>query len=42
MEIVIFLHRDNANFLTHQEDILFLFEESLSRNNFQHLDVTLS
>lgn len=40
MEMVIFLHRDNANFLTHQEDILF--EASLSRNNFQHLDVTPS
>lgn len=40
MEICI-LFRDNENTITYHVDILFLFEVSLSRNNFQHLDVTL-
>lgn len=30
------------NMVTHHVDILFLFETSLGRNNFQHLDVTFS
>lgn len=32
----------NDNIVTHHGDILFLSEASLSRNNFQHLDITLS
>lgn len=33
---------DKDNIVTHHVDTLFLFETSLGRNSFQHLDVTFS